>query len=158
MDSSLSFRETFGRVRDSVLESYAGQELPFEILAARLADDGVDPTSLIQVFFVLENAVRRPLKLSDVTVRPFGNVYRQGQPVLPIDRTWLTMMLKETPLGITGSCSYKRNLFEPKTLQHWIADYKTILTKAVADPEAPLGRLADHSSRVFSLPLPQVLR
>jgi hypothetical protein len=76
-------------------------------------------------------------------VRPFGNVYRQGQPVLPIDRTWLSVMLKETDSGITGSCNYKSDLFESSTLQHWIADYVRILAKAADNPQRSLGRLAD---------------
>ena len=67
------FRKRSSRVRDSVLEAYARQELPFDILAARLAEeDGLDPASLIQVSFILQNAFRRPLKLPDVTVRSFG--------------------------------------------------------------------------------------
>ena len=53
-------------------------------------------------------------------------------------------MLKERPSGIAGSCSYKDDLFEANTLQHWIADYKTILAKAAANPEMSLGRLADR--------------
>ena len=137
MDPDLSFREALRRVRDSVLEAYARQELPFEILAARLAEeDGVDPASLIQVFFVLQNAIRRPLELPDVAVRSFGNAHREGQPVLPIDRAWLTLMLKETPSGIAGSCTYKVDLFEANTVQHWIAEYEAILAKAVANPES----------------------
>ena len=72
IDADLSFQEALSRVRDSVLEAYARQELPFDILAARLAEeDGLDPASLIQVFFVLQNAFRRPIKLPDVAVRPF---------------------------------------------------------------------------------------
>ena len=63
---------------------------------------------------------------------------------MPIDRTWLRVTLRETPSGITGACSYKNDLFEPNTLQHWIADYKTILAKAAANPETSLGRLADR--------------
>ena len=67
-------------MRDSVLEAYARQELPFDVLAARLAEeDDLDPASLIQVFFVLQNAFRRPLKLPDVSVRPFASP--EGQPV-----------------------------------------------------------------------------
>jgi non-ribosomal peptide synthetase component F len=142
IDADLSFEEALSRVRDSVLEAYARQELPFDILANRLAqEDGLDPASLIQVSFVLHNAFRQPLKLLDVAVRPFA--YREGQQVLPINRTWLTVMLEETPSGITGSCTYKNDLFEPNALQHWIADYKRILAKAAAKPEASLGRLAD---------------
>ena len=97
IDADLSFQEALSRVRDSVLEAYARQELPFDILAARLAEeDGLDPASLIQVFFVLQNAFR-PLKLPDVTVRSFA--YPDGQPVLPIDRTWLTVMLEGDTVG-----------------------------------------------------------
>jgi len=143
VDADLPFQEALGRVRDSVLEAYARQELPFDTLAAQLAEeDGLDPASLVQVFFVVQSTFRRLLELPDVAVRSFGNVYREGQPVLPIDRTWLTVMLKETPAGITGSCRYKNDLFEPNTVQHWIADYTTILAKAAANPETSLGRLA----------------
>ena len=132
-------------MRASVLEAYARQEFPFDILALRLADEeGRDPASLIQVLFVLQNAARRPLELPDVAVRPFGDAY--GQSVMPIDRSWLTMMLKETPSGITGGCSYKDKLFEPETPGCWIADYKTILAKAATSPGTPLGRLADPAA------------
>jgi non-ribosomal peptide synthetase component F len=141
LDPDLSFRQALTRVRESVLEAYARQDLPFEILAARLAEqDGVDPASLTQVFFVLQNAIRRPLELRDLAVRPFGNPHF-GQPVLPIDRTWLTLMLKEGPSGVAGSCAYKEELFETGTLHQWMADYQAILAKAVADPETSIGRL-----------------
>jgi non-ribosomal peptide synthetase component F len=124
------------------LEAYARQELPYDVLAARLAEeDGMDPASLTQVSFVLHNAFRQPLKLPDVAVQSFA--YPEGQRFLPIDRIWLAVMLQETALGITGLCTYKNDLFEPNTLRHWIADYKTILAKAAANPETPLGRLAD---------------
>lgn len=141
LDPDLSFRQALTRVRESVLEAYARQDLPFEILAARLAEqDGVDPASLTQVFFVLQNAIRRPLELCDLAVRSFGNP-RFGQPVLPIDRTWLTLMLKEGPSGIAGSCAYKADLFGASTLHQWMTDYQAILAEAVADPETSIGRL-----------------
>jgi hypothetical protein len=140
LDPDLSFKQALARVRDSVLEAYARQNVPFEILASRLAEeDGVDPASLTQVFFVLQNAVRRPLELRDLAVRSFGN--NDGQPVLPIDRTWLTLMLKEGPSGIAGSCAYKNDLFGTDTLHQWMADYQAILANAVADPESSIGRL-----------------
>jgi acyl-CoA synthetase (AMP-forming)/AMP-acid ligase II/aryl carrier-like protein len=142
LDADLSFQEALRRVRDSILEAYARQELPFDILAARLAEENdLDPGSLMQVFFVLQNAFRRPLKLTGVAVQPFA--YREGEPVVPIDRTWLRVTLKETASGIIGTCSYKNELFAPDTLRHWTADYRTILTKAAANPGTSLGRLAD---------------
>jgi non-ribosomal peptide synthetase component F len=144
MNLDLSFREALGRVRESVLAAHARQELPFEILAIKLAEeDGMDPASLTQVFFVLQNAIGRPLKLRDVVVRPLGDASREGQPVLPIDRNWLRLTLKERSSGVAGSCAYKEDLFDAKTIQHWFAVYKRILAKAAANPEMSLGRLAD---------------
>jgi non-ribosomal peptide synthetase component F len=143
LDPDVSFAEALRRVRDSVLEAYSGQELPYDIIAARLAEeDGLDPASLIQVFFVLQNAFRGPLRLPDIAIRPFA--YPEGQRALPIDRTWLTVMLKETPSGVTGSCSYKDDLLDAKTVQDWLADYGAILTEASANPQASLGRLVER--------------
>jgi amino acid adenylation domain-containing protein len=141
LDPDLSFREALARVRSSVLEAYARQDLPFEILASQLtAANGVDPAALTQVFFVLQNAARRSLELRDLLVRPFGDA-RDGQPVLPIDHTWLSLMLKEGPSGLAGSCIYKDDLFRAETLRQWMADYQHILARAAADPEKSIGRL-----------------
>ena len=145
MDRDLSFLEALGRVRDAVLEAHARQDLPFEVVSERLADEaGIDTTSLIQAFLVLQNAMQRPLRLSDVTIHSLGNVHREGQPILPIDRTWLTLILKEHPFGIGGSCSYKEELFEGGTVRDIIADYHGILQRAVADPRILLGRLLEQ--------------
>jgi len=142
IDADLTFYEALNRVRDAVVEAHARQELPFDMIASRLVkEDGLDPASLIQVYFVLQVASRRPIKLPDVGVKPFG--YRQGQAFIPIDRTWLAMTLAETPSGITGACRYKKDLFEPNS-PNWIADYKAILAKAAAKPKELLGRLADR--------------
>jgi amino acid adenylation domain-containing protein len=145
VDPDLSFRDALARVGAAVLEAHAGQQLPFDLLAARLAEDeGLDPVSLVQAFFVMRNAVRRPFEFPELMVQPFGDTERQGRPILSIDRTWLTIMLKETPVGIAGSCSYKPDLFAPDTRQRWAEDFSSILARAVANPEASLGRLAER--------------
>ena len=114
----LSFAQALGRVRQSVLDAHARQELPFNILADHLEQEGIDPASLLQVYFTLQNPLRQPLDLPDVTMRSIGNVAREGQPVLPIDQTWLSLMLKERPTGITGSCNYKTELLDGGTVGH----------------------------------------
>jgi acyl-CoA synthetase (AMP-forming)/AMP-acid ligase II/acyl carrier protein len=142
IDPDLTFTEALKRVRESVLEAYARQELPFDFIAARLAEEtGLSPSSLVQIYFVLQVAFRRPLNLPNVTVRPFG--YQEGRTVMPIDRAWLSITLKETSSGITGICGHKSDLFEPNNVQDWIADYTAILAKAAANPDKLLGRLAD---------------
>jgi len=142
IDADLTFNEALHRVREAVLAAYARQELPFDIIAARLAEEtGLSPASLVQIYFVLQVAFRRPPKLPDVTVRPFG--YQEGRTAMPIDRAWLSITLKETSSGITGICGHKNDLFKPDTVQDWIAGYTAILAKAAANPNKELGRLAD---------------
>ena len=98
----------------------------------------LDPESLIQVYFVLQIAFRRPAKLPGIVVQPFG--YREGQSVMPVDRTKLTMTLNETPSGIIGSCSYKSDLHK----QRWVEDYCAIIAAAAASPGQRLARFADR--------------
>jgi acyl-CoA synthetase (AMP-forming)/AMP-acid ligase II/acyl carrier protein len=137
MGPDLSFPEAIGRARDAVLEAYARQELPFEIIAARMVqEDGLDPASLVQISFVLDNAFRRSLKLRDLVVRPFAQ--QEPQLALPIDPSLFAMTLKETPSGLGGTCRHKLDLLDSKA---WIEDYSTILTKAAAHPGLPLGNL-----------------
>ena len=70
-----------------------------------------------------------------------GNIAREGQPVLPIDQTWLSLMLKERPSGITGSCNYKRELLDGRMVGEWMADLIALFGAAVVQPNMPLGRL-----------------
>jgi non-ribosomal peptide synthetase component F len=141
IDPDLTFSEALNRVRDAVLEGHARQELPFDIIAARLAEEtGLCPATLVQVYFVLQVAFRRPVKLPDVTVRPFE--YQEGRSVMPIDRAWVSMTLKETSSGMTGVFGRKNDLFE-NAVQDWIADYAVILAKAAANPDKQLRRLVD---------------
>jgi non-ribosomal peptide synthetase component F len=142
IDADLTFSEALNRVREAVLEAHARQELPFDIIAARLAEEtGLCLASLIQAYFVLQVASRRPFKLSDVAVRPFS--YQEGRTVMPIDRAWLSITLKEASSGITGVCGHKNDLFELNTVRDWIADYTAVLARAVENPDEQLGRLVD---------------
>ena len=60
---------------------------------------------------------------------------------VPIDQTWLSLMLKERPTGITGSCNYKRDLLDGGTVRAWLADLVALLEAAAAQPGTPLGQL-----------------
>lgn len=137
----LSFADALARVRQGVLEAHARQELPFNILADHLEREGIDPAGLLQVYFTLQNPLRQPLDLPDVATASIGNIAREGQPVLPIDQTWLSLMLKERPSGITGSCNYKRQLLDGHMVGEWMEDLVALLVGAIAQPNMPLGRL-----------------
>jgi non-ribosomal peptide synthetase component F len=144
IDPNLPFPEALSRVRNSILEAHARQEIPFDILVERLSkEEGLDPASLIQIYFTLQNPLRRPLELCDIATQPFGHVYREGQPVMPINDTWLSLMLKERPCGITGSCIYKHSLFKRSAVTHWMEDFSKILRNAVGTFARLLNNIGD---------------
>ena len=128
-------------MRQSVLDAHARRELPFNLLADHLEQEGIDPASLCQVYFTLQNPLRRPLDLPEVAVRSIGNIAREGQPVLPVDQTWLSLMLKERPTGITGSCNYKDELLDGDMVRAWMEDLVALLGAAITQPNTPLDRL-----------------
>jgi acyl-CoA synthetase (AMP-forming)/AMP-acid ligase II/aryl carrier-like protein len=142
LDPELSFEMALRRVRESVADTYAHQDIPFDILAARLAEeDGLDLAPLTQVSFVLQNAFRGSFELPGVEVQPFFAA--GGQPAMSFNRTALAVTLAETQSGIAGAFRYKSGSFEPNTPRNWIAGYQTILARAAAEPGLSLGRLAE---------------
>ena len=143
IDPNLPFPEALRRVRNAILEAHARQEIPFDILAEHLSKQGLDPASLVQIYFTLQNPLRQPLELCDIATQGFGQIYREGQPVMPINDSWVSLMLKERPSSITGSCIYNPNLLKRRTVTHWMDDFSEILRNGVANPEAPLRRLLD---------------
>ncbi|WP_354268417.1 AMP-binding protein [Bradyrhizobium japonicum] len=142
IDAGLTFGEALHRVRETVVAAHAMQELPFDVIAARLAKEtDLSPASLVRIYFVLQLAFRRPPKLQHLTARPFS--FQKGRTAMPIDRAWLSMALEESPTGIRGICGHKSDLFGPNVDRDWIADYLAILAKAVTNPDKELGRLSD---------------
>ena len=142
MDADLSFDEALSRVRSAVIEAFANQEIPFDIVASRLANDyGLDPASLVQASFALQNVIRKPLNLIGIDVQPFAA--EESQPTISIESTALAVTLAEAESGIEGVCRYRQDLFEPNAIQGWLSSYMTILAKAAASPKSTLAQLTD---------------
>ena len=95
IDADLTFQEALDRVRDAVLEAYARQELPFDIIAARLRKK----TVWIQHHSfnsISSSKLRFAGRSSCMMWRSDRLAIGKGKSaVMPIDRTWLRM----TPQG-----------------------------------------------------------
>ncbi len=139
----MSFLELLHKVKDAVLEAYARQELPIQVLARELElNGGPDLSSLVQVFFGMQNPLQRTLQLDGLDVRPFGDLPFQGQPVLPLNGTSLMVMLKETDAGIIGTWTFNEDQFDRATIRRLIAQYAEVVDAAAARPDVPIAELA----------------
>nr|WP_274535867.1 non-ribosomal peptide synthetase [Streptomyces sp. CB02923] len=136
-----AFRDLLARVRDTDLAAWAHQDLPFEQLVEAL--NPARSTSrhpLFQTLLTLDNAPERHFTLGGNHARP--------EPVdLHVAHFDLSIGLTEqrtaqgTPEGLTGFVEYNTDLFERETVEGMAASLITLLTAAVATPDAPLSEL-----------------
>lgn len=132
LSGRLKFTELLRQVRETTLDAYAHQDLPFEKLVEELRlprDLGRNP--LVQVLLVMQNEPARDFGLSGLEVSRFR---------LPIEnsRFDLVLFLSESENGTAGLWLYNQDLFEPATIRRLSDQYKSLLEAIVRDPEARL--------------------
>jgi amino acid adenylation domain-containing protein/non-ribosomal peptide synthase protein (TIGR01720 family) len=137
LDGNLTFDQLLGRVRDTALDAYAHQEMPFEKLVDALQPQrALSHTPLFQVMFVLQNAPREPVPMTGISLSP-----------LPVETRWskfdLTLFMAETVDGLRGSFEYNTDLFDDATIRRLIGHFMILLEAIVTD----------SSARVTELPL-----
>ncbi|HEX8087328.1 MAG TPA: amino acid adenylation domain-containing protein, partial [Blastocatellia bacterium] len=132
----LSFRELLRRVRETAMDAYAHQDLPFEKLVDELQpgrDTSRNP--LFQAMIVLQDAPMPEFNISGLTMSP---VEVGGVTTKFID---LVLGVVDTDEGLIASFEYSTDLFEAKTIARMLAHFETLLKGAVADADARLSDL-----------------
>ncbi|MEA2691482.1 MAG: hypothetical protein QOJ16_869, partial [Acidobacteriota bacterium] len=130
-----SFRELLGRVRSTALGAFAHQDLPFERLVEELQPErDTRRTPLFEVMFILQNLPGGGLELPGLTLSP-----------LPLAATTakfdLNLVLAPAESGLTGTLTYRLDLFDRTTVDRLAGHFATLLAGAVDDPEALLPDL-----------------
>jgi amino acid adenylation domain-containing protein len=127
-----SFRELLARVRETALEAYTNQELPFERLVEELQPErSLNYNPLFQVLFQVENTGRGDLELHGLEAREFGRFGFSAK----FD---LTLRVQETAAGLCCICKYSEDLFSRETATHLLEQYQALLEQVVASPESPV--------------------
>ena len=72
----------------------------------------------------------------------------EGQPVLPLSQTQLTLSLKQTTWGLTGMCVYKQDQLGAERIERLLARYVTVLARASLDFGTTLRDLAVSEERL----------
>ncbi|WIX90621.1 non-ribosomal peptide synthetase [Amycolatopsis sp. DG1A-15b] len=134
-----TFAELVARVRDTDLEAYAHQDLPFELLLemARPARS-LSRQPLFQVMLSYYEVPDPRFTLGGLAVRP---------EILPATgakfKFDLTFQLGERPgeAGMEGSIEYCADLFTPETAALLAARLTRLLSAVAEDPDLPLSRI-----------------
>lgn len=123
------------QIRETSLQAYAHQDIPFERLVEVL-DPVRDPgsTPLFQVMFVLQNA-------------PLVNAWKNGLEVTPIvldtgtSKFDMTMALREEGKALEISLEYRTDLFERESIVRFLHHYRTLLEAIVAGQDKRIGEI-----------------
>jgi amino acid adenylation domain-containing protein len=130
-----TFAELLGRVRDTTLEAYEHDDVPFEHLVEALQPRrSLSHAPVFQVMFVLQN-----------TPMPgrTGRMLDVESIELPGDTSKfdLTLALVETPAALHGTLEYATDLFDRQTIDAMTVDYLALLSAVAASPDAPISTL-----------------
>ncbi|ASS75247.1 hypothetical protein CIG75_09800 [Tumebacillus algifaecis] len=130
-----SFETVLARVRETALNAYAHQDVPFERLVEEL-HNGRDLSSspLFQAVFALQNDAKTQVELTDLSL----SIFELPQEVARFD---LNMTLSEAGDALFGGLEYNTDLFDASTIERMIGHFQNLLHSIVQEPQVELSRL-----------------
>jgi amino acid adenylation domain-containing protein len=130
-----SFRELLSCVRQTSLEAYDHQELPFEKLVEEMRPErSLSSSPLFQVMFALQNAPRSSLNLRGVTADRL-EVENETSKFDLLLNVW------QEPQSLRATFQYNVDLFDAGTIERMARHFETLLAGVVADPGCRLSDL-----------------
>jgi amino acid adenylation domain-containing protein len=131
-----SFRELLARVRETALEAYAYQELPFEKLVEEIKPTrDLSRNPLFQVSFQLFSPAEKRARVAPTDAAP-KTVVTRGSAIFD-----LAVNLWEATDEIGGHIEYSTDLFEAPTVERYAKHYRTVLKSISTNPNAKLSEL-----------------
>nr|QEO74758.1 condensation domain-containing protein [uncultured bacterium] len=149
LSGDLTYRQLLSRVRKVTLDSYAHQDVPFELVAEALslARDAYN-SSLSQVMFIFQNVPVPEMKMSGIAISGINLD-------LTVTRFDLVLTMSELPEGLGGTIDYRPDLFDESTIAQMVEHFKVLLEGLVASPDRdiqslPLTREEDSLELVWA--------
>ncbi len=136
-----SVRELLQRVRQTALDGYAHEEMPFSRLVDLMRlDRSLSHSPLFQISFGLQENPLEEIALPELKVELLEIRDRLRSEHLPTVSTGMTMFdltfhLSEIPGELGGWIEYSTDLFDAGEVSRLAAQYKTVLAAMAADPE-----------------------
>ncbi|GAA1418182.1 hypothetical protein GCM10009601_13380 [Streptomyces thermospinosisporus] len=135
VDPDLSYAQLLTQLKETVLEAFAHQDVPFERLVDAVgAARDTSRTPLVQAMVVLQNAPAEPPRLPGVR----ATEHPVPREAAPFD---LTVEFHETDDGLTARIGYSTALFDEATIARFAGHLTTVLSAATAEPDRPLATL-----------------
>ncbi|MBC9909503.1 non-ribosomal peptide synthase/polyketide synthase [Chitinophaga varians] len=136
MSANPSFTALLQQVKQTTLDAYAHQEVPFEKIVEVVAKDrDLSRNPIFQVALVLQNLPDVPeLKLGELIMTEEGAEHTTAK----LD---LTVLFREGPEGLGASVEYCADLFHASTIERMMSQFKRLLQAIVNAPQTPVAAL-----------------
>ncbi|MFD2168557.1 non-ribosomal peptide synthase/polyketide synthase [Tumebacillus lipolyticus] len=135
MQEQMTFRDLLQQVRNTTLEAYAHQDLPFEKLVEEINPDrDQSRTPLFQVLFSLETASQQ----GSQSILPMRAIQVDNDT----SKFDLTLVMSEEAEGLTASFNYNVDLFDEATIVRMTEHFQSLLREIVARPGDKLSELS----------------
>ncbi|MFD0414993.1 non-ribosomal peptide synthase/polyketide synthase [Streptomyces sp. NPDC127108] len=134
-----AFADLLARVRETSLAAYSHQDVPFEGLVERLNPQrSPSHHPLFQIVLVLQNNEEARFDLPGLRVRTVttGTGTSRYDVLLSLSETFRD---RTTPAGVTVDVEYSTELFDPATIEVFVARWERLLRAVVADPGLRIG-------------------
>ncbi|MBI5815648.1 MAG: amino acid adenylation domain-containing protein [Nitrospinae bacterium] len=132
---ALSFRELAARTREVTLDSFSGQQAPFEKLVDVLQPDrNMAYNPLTQLSFILQDKNMGTLKLGGIAIEPFPTECNTA-------KCDLTLTVQEGAAGLDCFIAYASDIFCRPFITGMARHYQNLIDRALGEPDRPVGQL-----------------
>lgn len=143
----LSFRNFLKQVRETTLDAFDHQDIPFEKLVAELRPErDLSRQPIFQAVLSTQNGAQGARQLGEATVAGASSAAVSAKYEL-----WLNLEIM--PEGIEGCLDYSTALFDAETIGRLVARFAVLLQGIAENPGRALWRLplmsADEAQRVL---------
>jgi amino acid adenylation domain-containing protein len=129
-----SFVELVRQNKQLLLDVYAHQQMPFDMLVSTIQPERNPAySSLFQVMIVLQNNERTEIKLPGLSIR-------QVEKARPFAMYDLSLTINENENGLLLNWEYNTDIFRTLTIKRMAVHFERLLKSLIASPEADVNK------------------
>lgn len=127
-----SFTTLLKRVKNTSLEAYDHQNIPFEKLVDALQPErDTQHTPFFQAMFAMQESALESVQLSDLNL----SVFQISSGAAKFD---LSLSMVERFGTLRGQLEYDADLFDESTIRRFVHHFQTLLQSLTANPDSPV--------------------
>ncbi len=124
-----SVSQLLKQVRETAIEAYAHQDLPFELLVESIQPErDLSHSPIFQAAFSLQTMPSQILEIPGLIIEPV-------ELESLTSKFDLTMVMAETDSGLSGTLEFSTDLFEQRTIEKMVEHWKVLLESVARNDE-----------------------